>query len=214
MLDGISLGCNGRGVQHIAGEPITVDEQFRPLKSAGVYDHFDRMPQPGQEREYLDAANRHGIPIRTGLWSYVAGRDEAQLEKNLRVCKDAGGEFHNVMLYTRHARGHVVTEQDVLDFYLLSHELGQKIGIDIGFEVHIYMFSEDFRRITPLARSRPRRAWHSFRLRAGPQPRAAQGRQPRRAGCVRSARRCRKRSPRSRSLRARQTCSTNGSSRT
>ena len=55
------------------------------------------------------------------------------------------------MLYAKDASGQVVSDQAVLDFYLLAHELGQRIGIDIGFEVHIYMFSEDFRRVTPLA---------------------------------------------------------------
>ena len=54
MLDKISMGCNGRGVQARPGQPISVDEQFRLLKSAGIFDHFDRMPQPGQEREYVD----------------------------------------------------------------------------------------------------------------------------------------------------------------
>ena len=97
------------------------------------------------------AANRHGIPIRTGLWSYTAGKDEARLETNLRICKEAGSEFHDIMLYTRNAQGQVISDQEAFDFYLLAHELGQKIGIEIGFEVHIYMFTEDFRRITPLA---------------------------------------------------------------
>jgi len=145
-----SIGCNGRGVQHT--QAVSVDEQFRMVKDAGVFDHFDRMPQPGQEREYIRAAERPGIPIRTGLWSYMAGRDEALLEKNLRVCKEAGGEFHNIMLYTRHVDGHVVTDENVIDFYLLAYELGQRIGIEIGYEVHIYMWSEDLRRVAPIAR--------------------------------------------------------------
>lgn len=145
----LSIGCNGRGVQH--RKPVSVDEQFRMIKESGVFDHFDRMPQPGQEREYLDSSIRHGIPIRTGLWSYTAGRDEALLEKNLRISKEAGGEFHNIMVYTRHAKGHVITNQEVVDFYLLAHELGDRIGIDIGFEVHIDMWSEDFRRVSRVA---------------------------------------------------------------
>lgn len=145
-----SIGCNGRGVQHT--RPVSVDEQFRMLKESRVFDHFDRMPQPGEEREYLRAAERHGIPIRTGLWSYTAGRDEATLERNLRLCKEAGGEFHNIMLYRQHANGQEVSDQQIVDFYLHAHELGQKIGIEIGFEVHIYMWSEDLRRISPVAR--------------------------------------------------------------
>ncbi|CAB3788278.1 hypothetical protein LMG28688_02656 [Paraburkholderia caffeinitolerans] len=145
-----SIGCNGRGVQHT--RPVSVDEQFRMIKESRVFDHFDRMPQPGEEREYLRAADRHGIPIRTGLWSYTAGRDEAALERNLRICKEAGGEFHNIMLYRQHASGQEVSDQQIVDFYLLAHELGQKLGIEIGFEVHIYMWSEDLRRISPVAR--------------------------------------------------------------
>ena len=147
-----SLGCNGRGVVHIEGTPMSVDEQFALLKSAGVYDHFDRMPQPGQEREYLDAANRHGIPIRTGLWWYTAGRDEAMLEKHLRISKEGGAEFHDIMLHIKHADGHVVTDKEIVDFYLLAHELGQKIEIEVGLENHIYMWSEDPRRVAPIAR--------------------------------------------------------------
>ena len=163
MLDGISLGCNGRGAQHVprktrTGEPLfgklmsnSVEEQFRLVKEAGVFDHFDRMPQPGQEAEYLRASEKYALPIRTGLWSYTAGRDEALLEKNLRLCKQAGAQCHDIMLFMKHATGRAVTDDEVVAFYLLAYELGEKIGIAIGFEVHIYMWSEDFRRINPVA---------------------------------------------------------------
>lgn len=163
MLGEISLGCNGRGAQAVprkprAGEPLfgklmsnTVDEQFRLVKEAGVFDHFDRMPQPGQEEEYVRASQKYALPIRTGLWSYIAGKDEARLEKNLRLCKETGAQCHDIMLYTKHASGRAVSDDEVVAFYLLAHELGQKIGIEIGFEVHIYMWSEDFRRINPVA---------------------------------------------------------------
>ncbi len=131
---------------------MTVDEQFRLLKSAGVYDHFDRMPQPGEEKEYLDAANRHGIPIRTGLWWYTAGQDEGLLERNLRISKEGGAEFHDVMLHIKNTKGSVVSDEEVVAFYTLAYELGQRIGIEVGFENHIYMWSEDPRRIEPIAR--------------------------------------------------------------
>ena len=145
-----SLGC-GRGVQPVAGAPTGVDEQFRLLKESGVYDHFDRMPQPGQERDYLRAADRHGVPIRTGLWSYTAGRDEALLLRNLETCRLAGGECHNIMLYARHAEGRTVTDDEVVAFYLHAYEAGERLGMTIAFEVHIYMWSEDFRRVDRVA---------------------------------------------------------------
>ena len=115
-MQDFSLGCNGRGIRHC--ETLPLEEQFRMLRDSRVFDHFDRMPQPGEEREYLRLANKYGMPLRTGLWSYTAGRDEAALENNLRVCKEAGAEFHNIMLYTHHAAGHVVTDDDIVTFYL------------------------------------------------------------------------------------------------
>ena len=144
-----SIGCNGRGAIHT--KPLSVDDQFRLVKESGVFDHFDRMPQPGEEQEYLDAVQKHALPLTTGLWSYVIGRDENVIEKNLRLCKEAGSDCHNLMIQTHHAEGHVVTDQEVVDFYRLAYELGEKVGITIGFEVHIYMWSEDLRRVTPVA---------------------------------------------------------------
>jgi hypothetical protein len=149
-MQDFSIGCNGRGIRHV--DPVPLEEQFRMLRDSGVFDHFDRMPQPGEEAEYLRLAHKYGMPIRTGLWSYTAGRDEDRLEHNLRLCKEAGGEFHNIMLYTRNAQGAVVSDQEIVAFYSHAWNLGQKIGIEIGMEVHIYMWSEDLRRVTPVAK--------------------------------------------------------------
>lgn len=149
MKNEFSLGCNGRGVMHLA--PLSIDEQFRLLKSTGVFDHFDRMPQPGQEQEYIRAAQKHDMPMRTGLWSYMVGRDEVLVEKNLRLCKEVGAECHNLMVYKKHGTGRDASDAEIADFYRHAYELGGKIGITIGFEVHIYMWSEDFRRINRVA---------------------------------------------------------------
>lgn len=82
-MQDFSLGCNGRGIRHC--ETLPLEEQFKMLRDSQVFDHFDRMPQPGEEREYIRLANKYGMPLRTGLWSYTAGRDEAALEKPARV---------------------------------------------------------------------------------------------------------------------------------
>jgi hypothetical protein len=144
-----SLGCNGRGVMHTHELPI--DDQFRMVRDAAVFDHFDRIPQPGQEREYVDASNRFGVPLTTGLWTYQVGRDEDLVRHNLTWAAKAGAECHNLMISTNHAKGHVVTDDEVVDFYLGAYETGEKLGMVISVEVHIYMFTEDFRRITPIA---------------------------------------------------------------
>ncbi|WP_017998398.1 hypothetical protein [Paracoccus sp. N5] len=145
----LSLGCNGRGVMHRA--PLPVEEQFRLLRDSGVFDHFDRIPQPGKERAYVEASNRFGVPMTTGLWTYQIGRDEGLLRHNLEWAQRAGAECHNLMILTHHAQGHVVADDEVVEFYLRAVDEGDRLGITIAAEVHIYMFTEDFRRITPVA---------------------------------------------------------------
>lgn len=146
------LGCHGRGVQGIPGTPISIDEKFRWVKASGVFDYFDRLPQPGEEREYLRAAERHDLPMKTGLWTYQLGRDEGLLLANLALAKEAGAEIHNIMLLANHADGHPVGNGEVADFYLYAFEHAQKLGLDVTLEIHIEMWSEDFRRVLPVAR--------------------------------------------------------------
>src|SRR5690606_2194376 len=113
----------------------------RMVKESGVYDFFDRLPQPGQEKEYLRASDKHGIPILTGLWTYMAGRDEDLLLANLDLTCKAGGRCHNIMLFRDHADGHPLSNTEVVDFYRLAWNESQRRNIDITFEVHIYMWS-------------------------------------------------------------------------
>jgi hypothetical protein len=145
------IGCNGRGAQHIPGNPPPIDEQFRMVKASGVFDFFDRLPEPGREMEYMRAAERHDLPILTGLWTYTAGQDEALLLKNLGIAHACGGKCHNILLFQNHADGHALTDEEVVDFYRLAYEAAEKIGIEITFEVHIYMWSEDIRRVLRVA---------------------------------------------------------------
>lgn len=152
MAKDFLLGCHGRGTARIPGQPISVDERFRMVKESGVFDFIDRLPQPGEEKEYLNASEKYGLPLKTGLWTYHKGKDDAKLIDNLKLAKSAGGEIHNVMLFTKHADGHPVSDQEVVEFYLYAYEEAQKVGIDITFEIHIECWSEDFRRVLPVAR--------------------------------------------------------------
>lgn len=150
-MKGFLLGCNGRGAQHQPSHPPSIDEQFRMVKESGVFDYFDRLPQPGLEREYIAAAEKYDLPILTGLWSYTRGKDEELLLGNLELTKASGGKCHNIMLYDRHADGHRLSNEEVVDFYLRAYEAAEALGIDITFEVHIYMWSEDVRRVNAVA---------------------------------------------------------------
>ncbi len=145
------LGCNGRGAQHRPGNPPSIDEQFRMIKDSGVFDYFDRMPQPGEEKEYVKAAEKYDLPMLTGLWTYTMGHDENLLINNLQLTKDTGGLCHNIMVFDKHADGHSITDDEVLQIYLFAYDNAQRIGVEITFEVHIYMWSEDVRRINKVA---------------------------------------------------------------
>jgi len=151
MLENISIGVSGRGVRH--GHLPDIDTMFAMVREARVFDHFDRFPQPGEESLYMRATEKYGVPIRTGSVVYRAGGNLADMEKNLRIAKAAGGEFHNVLLNTTDTAGRALGDAEVVDAYLRFHELGEAIGIGIGFEVHIDMWSEDFRRVAPVARA-------------------------------------------------------------
>ena len=131
--------------------PPSIDEQFRMVKESGVFDYFDRLPQPGQEKEYLAAAEKYDLPMLTGLWTYTRGRDEDLLVRNLELTRESGGKCHNIMLYDKHADGHPISNQEVVETYLFAYENACRLGIEITFEVHIYMWSEDIRRVNQVA---------------------------------------------------------------
>lgn len=153
------LACAGRGVQRSsAAAPVTSNEQdvmtqFRLVAESGLWDFFDRIPGEDNLEEYLSAADRYGLPVLSGSRTYQLGRDEHLVEANLRRAASAGAKYHNLMIWARHAQGHFVTDDEVVRSYLRNYELAQKLGIKITYEVHVDMWSEDMRRVVPVANS-------------------------------------------------------------
>ena len=152
------LGCNGRGAQASSiAHPVSlheasIDEQFRMVKESGVFDYFDRLPLRSQLDQYLAAMARHDLPVHTGSWFYRLGRDDALLADNLILCKEVGAACHNIMTFTQHADGHVLTDDEIVRHYLDTYEAGMQLGVEPSFELHVNMWTEDFRRVTPIAR--------------------------------------------------------------
>ena len=152
------LGCNGRGAQvssidrPVSLTEASVDEQFRMVKESGVFDYFDRLPLRSQLDQYLAAMEKYALPVHTGSWFYMLGRDDALLTDNLRLCKEVGAACHNIMTFTRHADGHVLTEDEVVAHYLEIYDAAMGLGVEPSFELHVNMWTEDFRRVTPVAR--------------------------------------------------------------
>jgi len=158
MTPDFYLGCNGRGAQAsslarpVSLEEPSIDEQFRLVKETGSFDYFDRIPLRSNFDEYRRAIEKYDLPVRTASWFYRLGQDESLLSANLRIAKEIGAAMHNIMIYTNHAEGRPVTDDEIVDCYLRTYDDGVKLGIEPAFELHVNMWSEDFRRVTPVAR--------------------------------------------------------------
>ncbi len=163
MTSTFRIGCNGRGAQQsslrnpVALEEASIDEQFRLVKEAGVFDYFDRLPSAENLDEYRKAMDKYDLPVLTASWFYRLGEEDDLIPKNLRIAKEIGASLHNIMIYTRHADGHVLRNEQIVDCYLRTYDEGLKIGVEPTFELHVNMWSEDFRRVTPVATEVQRR---------------------------------------------------------
>jgi hypothetical protein len=154
-----SIGCNGRGAQAsstdkpVSLEEPPLEEQFRLVKEAGVFDSFDRLPLPHQLPEYQRLIAKYELPVKTASWFYKLGRDEALLAQNIRLAREVGAGIHNIMIYMRHAERRLVTDAELVDCYLRTYDDGMKVGVEPAYELHVNMWSEDFRRVTPVAQA-------------------------------------------------------------
>jgi len=159
MTDGFLIGCNGRGaqassMQHpISLEEVSIDEQFRLVSESGAFDYFDRIPSRENIHEYRQAIEKYDLPVHSASWFYRLGEDDHLIAENLKIAGEIGADMHNIMIFTHHARGHVVTDQELIDCYLRCYDDGMKLGVEPSFELHVNMWSEDFRRVTPLAQA-------------------------------------------------------------
>jgi hypothetical protein len=163
MTSIFKIGCNGRGAQlsslrkPVALQEASIDEQFRLVKEAGVFDYFDRLPSAENLDEYRKAMDKYDLPVLTASWFYRLGENDSSISDNLRIAKEIGASLHNIMIYTRHADGHVLRNEEIVDCYLRTYDEGLKIGVEPTFELHVNMWSEDFRRVTPVATEVKRR---------------------------------------------------------
>jgi hypothetical protein len=152
-----AIGCNGRGAQASGLEsPVslteaTVEEQFRLVSQAQVFDSFDRLPMPDMVDTFIRCIDRFNLPVLTASWFYALGGDEPLLLEKLRLCEAVGAKQHNIMVYWHDTQGRPVTNEEVADFYLLSYDAGMRMGIEPTFELHVNMWSEDPRRVALVA---------------------------------------------------------------
>ena len=134
-----------------ADMPFDLETRFKMVKESGVYDYVDKTPPAEQEAEYAELSEKYNLPILAGGWFYQLGKDEALLKANLELGARLGSRVHNTQIFWRHNDGHAVTNEEVMAIYLQAAEWGENCGCLPTFEVHINMWSEDFRRISQVA---------------------------------------------------------------
>ena len=151
------IGCNGRGAQASSLQaPVSlvepsIEEQFRLVSEAGVFDSFDRLPMPDQLDTYLQCIERWDLPVLTASWFYALRQDEEVLADKLRLAAEVGARQHNIMVYWHDGQGRPVTDAEVADFYLRAYDLGMSRDVEPALELHVNMWSEDPRRVAPVA---------------------------------------------------------------
>ena len=152
MAKELVLGITASGVRHAATAPDPdIATKFQMVQASGVYDYIDKTPPAEEVDEYLRCRDATGLPIRAGGWFYKLGQDEENLAKNLRIGARLGSLAHNTQISTYHADGHMITNQEVADCYLRAYEVGEEVGCYATFEVHVNMWTEDFRRVLEVA---------------------------------------------------------------
>src|SRR5260370_24277990 len=120
MTSTFRIGCNGRGAQQsslqrpVALEEASIDEQFRLVKEAGVFDYFDRLPSAENLDEYRKAMDKYDLPVLTASWFYRLGENNRSISDNLPIAKEISASLHNIMIYTRHPDWPVFHNQEII----------------------------------------------------------------------------------------------------
>jgi hypothetical protein len=154
MADTLLFGIQTNGIKHTHDDPLPdIDTRFRMVAEAGVFDYVDKTPAPDEIDAFARASEKYALPVRGSGWFYTLGEHEALLEHNLAIAQRLGSAVHNVQIRTCAADGSLVTDEQVVETYLWAYELGQQYGVLPCFEVHVNMWSEDFRRVEQVGRA-------------------------------------------------------------
>jgi hypothetical protein len=152
MSKNLPIGITESGVMLTdADAPFDLETKFKMVRDAGVFDYIEKTPPAELERDYARCSEKYDLPIRAGGWFYAVGRDEDLLEQNLKLGGRLGSVVHNIQILAQHADGRPVTNEEVAEIYLRAFDWGSQAGCLAAFEVHVNMWSEDFRRISQVA---------------------------------------------------------------
>ena len=152
LLGRLPIGVVENAVMQTDSEPpLDLETKFRMVQDAGVFDYLEIDPPSNRLAEYQALSAKYAVPIRACGYSYQVGRDEALLERHLRVAALLGSRVLNVQMLRHHARGHVASNEEIADAYAHVADVGAAIGCLPCVEVHVDMWSEDFKRVEQVA---------------------------------------------------------------
>lgn len=152
MTRTLQIGISGGGILHTDQHIPDIDTRFRMISEAGVFDYFDRTFPRAELDQHLKASAKYNVPIRSSGFFYMLGRDEALLEDNIRLARECGAETHNIQIFTNHADGHCLSNEEVADAFLRILDIGKKFEVVPCFENHINMWSEHCGRVDEVAK--------------------------------------------------------------
>ncbi|MGH1360773.1 MAG: xylose isomerase [Burkholderiaceae bacterium] len=154
MTKELYFGIQTNGIKHRHADPMPdIDTRFSMVKATGLFDYVDKTPAPDEVEAFEKASQKYDLPIRGGGWFYTIGEYKPLLEHNLAVAKRLGSTVHNVQILANDSTGKPVSNNDVVDAYLWAYDIGLQAGVTPCFEVHVNMWSEDFRRVAIVAKA-------------------------------------------------------------
>jgi hypothetical protein len=144
----LAVGCTYNVVQ--LDVDVTPLQRFEIVRDAGVFDYINWLPRSAQLAACVAAAERTGIPMTTGNVILTLGRDDALQVESMHNAARAGTELVNVMLQTRHADGHELTDDEIVRCFLTMAEAGAAGGVTVAFEIHVDCWTEKYKRVVPV----------------------------------------------------------------
>jgi len=151
MTKELMFGIQTNGIRHAHADGMPdIDTRFAMVREAGVFDYVDKTPEPDEIEAFRAASEKYGLPVRGSGWFYSIGRDEELLAQNLAIAESLGSSVHNVQIRAHRADGQLTSNDEIVDFYERALELGDKHKVTPCLEIHVLMWSEDFRRVVPV----------------------------------------------------------------
>ena len=148
MTKELLFGIQTNGIRHTEADGLPdIDDRLRMVKEVGVHDYVDKTPAVHEIDDFVAASQKYDLPILAGGWYYTLGSDEELFKENIKLAKQLGSFVHNTQIRTNRSDGTPVSNAEVVQAYLDFQEIGDKYGVSPCFEVHVNMWSEDFRRV-------------------------------------------------------------------